>query len=388
MKSLIFIQSTEISYSGSNTSRFLYIADELKKRGIDSLIIGSYSHRISDTINNDNILMIKPILSQNNIIGRIVQKLQIQITAIKHIINTNSQFIYVRGYDLFPIALFAKIIGRDLIYDFHGYSYLEQIEEGVKYPRVIIAKILDKLLLKLSDYISVVSPGIQAELPQKYLHKSIVLQNSIDLNVFAEEFTKQEITNLREKYNISPDKKVVGFVASSVGKQYTNDLIEFQEYIDNVYSVIICDLKGAPHLVQKASRYNNVILTDYIPHREVVILLKYIVDVCIIPFNKDWYSAKIKNFFSFRKSSEYVAVGKPIIISDIEGVPSFLKEGVNYISYESKDPKDLAEKIKLLLEDDNLYQRLRENNLKLAKEITWENRIKQSGLIEIISGKR
>jgi glycosyltransferase involved in cell wall biosynthesis len=387
MKSLIFIQSSEVSYSGSNTSRFLYIADALKKSGIDSLIIGSYPHRISDTINN-NVLMIKPILSQDNVIGRIVQKLQIQITAIKHIIITHGQFIYVRGYDLFPIALFAKIIGRDLIYDFHGYRYIEQIEDGVKYPRVIIAKLMDKLLIKLSDYISVVSPGIQHELPQEYLHKSIVLQNGIDINVFAEEFTKQEITNLRKKYNILPDKKVVGFVASSVEKHYIDDLIEFQEYIDNVYSVIICDLRGAPHLVQKAREHNNVILTNFIPHREVVILLKYIIDVCIIPFNKDSYGAKIKNFFSFRKASEYVAVGKPIIISDIEGTPSFLKEGVNYIPYESKDPKDLAEKIKLLLEDDNLYQRLRENNLKLAKEITWENRIKQSGLIEIISGKR
>ena len=387
MKSLIFIQSAEISYSGSNTSRFLYIADALKKMGIDSLIIGSYPHRVQDTTNDDDILMIKPILSQNNVIGRIIQRLQIQITAIKCIIITRSQYIYLRGYDMFPIALFAKLVGKDVIYDFHGYRYIEQIKEGVKYHRVIIAKLMDKLLVNLSDYISVVSPGIQAELPQKYLHKSIVLQNSIDFNEFAEEFTKQEIINLREKYKILPDKKVVGFVASAVVKYDIVDLIEFQEYIDNVYSVIICDLKSAPDLVQKASEYNNVILTGYIPHREVVILLKYIVDVCIIPFDKDWYGAKIKNFFSFRKASEYVAVGKPIIISNIEGVPSFLKEGVNYISYESKDPKDLAEKIKLLIEDDNLYQQLRENNIKLAKEITWENRIKQSGLIEIISGK-
>jgi hypothetical protein len=196
MTSLIFIQSTEIRYSGSETSRFLYIADALKKMGIDSLIIGSYPHGISDTINN-NVLLIKPILSQNNVIGRIVQKLQIQITAIKCIINTHSHYIYLRGYDMFPIALFAKLVRKDVIYDFHGYRYREQIEEGVKYPRVIIAKILDKLLIKLSDYISVVSPGIQAGLPRKYSHKSIVLQNSIDFNEFAEEFTKQEIINLR-----------------------------------------------------------------------------------------------------------------------------------------------------------------------------------------------
>ena len=72
MKSLIFIQSVEISYSGAATSRFLYIAKELKKIGTASLIVGPSLHRVSDTINYNNTLMIKPILSQNNIIGRIV----------------------------------------------------------------------------------------------------------------------------------------------------------------------------------------------------------------------------------------------------------------------------------------------------------------------------
>ncbi|HUV45625.1 MAG TPA: glycosyltransferase family 4 protein [Dehalococcoidia bacterium] len=285
------------------------------------------------------------------------------------------------------IALFAKMAGKNLIEEFHGYRYLEQIEEGKKHLRVITTKILDKLTLKLADHIVVVSPGIQAQLPPKYFNRSIVVQNSVDVTPFDEEFTEQEIANLREKYNIPPDKKTVGFVASGGKHLHIDDLIEFQEYIDNVYSVIICDLKRAPYLVEKTKHYSNVILTDLIPHREVVILLKHIIDISILPYNKDWYGSKVKNFFSSRKSSEYVDAGKPIIASDIPGIPSFLKEGVNYITYESKNPQQLAEKIKLLLDDRALYRRLSENNLKLVKEITWEQNIKKSGLLDIISDK-
>ena len=151
--------------------------------------------------------------------------------------------------------------------------------------------------------------------------------------------------------------------------------------------MVICDLKRAPRLVEKAKHYDNVILTDLIPHRDVVILFKHIIDISILPYNKDWYGSKIKHFFSSRKSSEYVAAGKPIIISDVEGIPSFLEEGVNYITYESKNPQQLADKIKLLLEDRDLYRRLSGNNLRLAKELTWEQNVKRSGLLEIIGGK-
>ena len=84
---------------------------------------------------------------------------------------------------------------------------------------------------------------------------------------------------------------------------------------------------------------------------------------------------------SARKTFEYLAAGKPIIVSNVVGREGFLIEGKNCITYEPENPKDLAEKIKKLLNNNELKKQMQNNNTKLAKKYSWKRNIERSGLV-------
>ncbi len=65
---------------------------------------------------------------------------------------------------------------------------------------------------------------------------------------------------------------------------------------------------------------------------------------------------------------EAMACGLPVIGTKVGGIPDFLKDGETGLFCKVDDPKDLAEKIELLLKDENLYKKISYNGRQLAIE--------------------
>jgi len=65
---------------------------------------------------------------------------------------------------------------------------------------------------------------------------------------------------------------------------------------------------------------------------------------------------------------EAMAVGLPIIGTPVGGIPDFLKNGETGLFCKVDDPEDLAEKIKLLLTNEALCQKIARNGQKLVQE--------------------
>lgn len=75
---------------------------------------------------------------------------------------------------------------------------------------------------------------------------------------------------------------------------------------------------------------------------------------------------------------EAMGAGLPIIGTPVGGIPDFLKDGETGLFCKIDDPQDLTEKIKLLMTDENLAQKLAENGRKLVLEkYDWNNISKQ-----------
>ncbi|TSA45457.1 glycosyltransferase family 1 protein [bacterium] len=69
---------------------------------------------------------------------------------------------------------------------------------------------------------------------------------------------------------------------------------------------------------------------------------------------------------------EAMAAGLPVVGTAVGGIPDFLKDGETGFLAKVDDPKDLAQKIHLLLEDKNLYSKLSANGKKLVeKNYDW-----------------
>jgi glycosyltransferase involved in cell wall biosynthesis len=77
---------------------------------------------------------------------------------------------------------------------------------------------------------------------------------------------------------------------------------------------------------------------------------------------------------------EAMSVGCPVIVSNTASLPEVCGDAALYIDPYS--PEDIAEKIKLLLSDDNLREELRRKGLERAKLFSWEKCAKE--MIKVI----
>jgi glycosyltransferase involved in cell wall biosynthesis len=68
---------------------------------------------------------------------------------------------------------------------------------------------------------------------------------------------------------------------------------------------------------------------------------------------------------------EAAACGKPLVVSNIPELRYVVDAGFG-ISFKSGDSKDLAEKMKFLLEDESLRKKMGEKGRKFAKNLTWD----------------
>ena len=69
---------------------------------------------------------------------------------------------------------------------------------------------------------------------------------------------------------------------------------------------------------------------------------------------------------------EAQASGCPVIASRVGGIPEYVSDGKSGLLFKAGDPKDLAEKIKLVLTDRNLRRRLIQGGFEHSKKFDWE----------------
>jgi glycosyltransferase involved in cell wall biosynthesis len=65
---------------------------------------------------------------------------------------------------------------------------------------------------------------------------------------------------------------------------------------------------------------------------------------------------------------EAMATGLPIIGTPVGGIPDFLIDRKTGLFCQIKNPQSIAQKIKEILEDDNLRKHLAKNGLRLVRE--------------------
>jgi glycosyltransferase involved in cell wall biosynthesis len=74
---------------------------------------------------------------------------------------------------------------------------------------------------------------------------------------------------------------------------------------------------------------------------------------------------------------EAMACGLPIVATRVGGIPDLIKNGVHGYLVEAKKPDEIAEKILILLQNDQLRNEISQTNLAEVKAYAWENIIDQ-----------
>jgi len=356
-------------------SRFLNLFDNLRPSFPDTWVImqGNGEHGHGDGHIREVTPWI-PIRGRFRLGKGLIFRIKAAVATVTLILAKKIDCVIMRGEDTILILPLLKVLGIFVIYDFHGLKSLELLHEGRRF-RAALVRALEGILLRSSDRILVVSRGM---VPQIRIHekKCIYLPNGVNIPEIERSTRDCGIT-------LPPHRHVIGFLGNWEQCMRIEDICDAARYLEGTIAVIIGKGYQADAYRAKYRDRMEVVFTGRIERECAYTLLKQF-DVGIVPYDRDSYMSGIEDFFSNRKVFEYLAAGRPIILSDIAGRPGFLRENTNFIGYESGNPRDLADKIRHLFENPDLARQMGENNARLAGEYSWGGLVEASGLADAI----
>jgi glycosyltransferase involved in cell wall biosynthesis len=121
---------------------------------------------------------------------------------------------------------------------------------------------------------------------------------------------------------------------------------------------------------QRGVPLEHMRFVDRVPHAEVPYWMRAC-DVCTIPWPWTEFSAY---YTSPMKLFEYMAVGTPIVASDLPSLREVLRHNENALLVEPGNAQDLAAGIGTLLEQPDLGQRLASCAAQKVRDHTWHKR--------------
>jgi glycosyltransferase involved in cell wall biosynthesis len=286
--------------------------------------------------------------------------------------------IYERNFSCKIGVLLSKILGIPLIVEINGLVDEEAQMQGKKESslRRRAGRIMRQLLFRQANRIVAVTQGIKDNLVKSYSinHKAIeVIPNGANINLFKpldQETVKAEL-GLIQQY------KYVCFVGNLAPWQGVEFLMEAAplviEKVPETRFLIVGDGMMYESLQNLVKEYHLEKYFYFMGRISYNVVPKYInaSDICVAPFIR---ARNEKIGLSPLKIYEYMACGKTVVGSNINGVGDFLEKSNAGISFHAENAVELADAIIRLLTDDEMRENMGRNGMKIVNErFSWNN---------------
>ena len=356
----------------AGTSHTMELFENLKKIGNEvDLFVPKLKHAIS--FRRPDILYL-PILSRGGLIREIFYQLVLffyyLLYQTKH---TKPDIIYSRistPPTISPLVL-SKLFKIPYVVEINGLGIDELKLSNASKLAIQLYKINEKHNYTHANKIVAITQGIMEGIMELYNipgEKIVVIENGANTELFR----PMDITRTRKELNFDQDANYVSFVGGSYLWQGVEFLIQsaplILKEIPNTKFLIAGDgpmKKDFVNLVEERGVSDNFIFTGAVPYEEVP---KYInaSDVCVVP------KRPLKSGYSPLKLYEYMACGKPVVASRLEGF-EILEEQNAGILVEPENPEELAKAIIKLMEDEKLREEMGKNGREyVVKNHSWE----------------
>ena len=215
-----------------------------------------------------------------------------------------------------------------------------------------VGKYFFNYAVKNCDKIICVSEFLKNNLSKQYQNKSEVIYNGVDFDLF---------------YDIGIDENYGLFVGSFVPQKGIDILIDAVKDIDFNFKFI-----GDGVLFNKIDErikkenINNIELLGKKHQKEVSEYIKRC-SFLILPSLSEGLGMVLL---------EAMASGKPVIGTNVGGIPELIKNEYNGFLVEAKNPYTLREKINILVENKDLREKMGKNGKIFSKRFSWENTAK------------
>jgi glycosyltransferase involved in cell wall biosynthesis len=233
-------------------------------------------------------------------------------------------------------------------------------------PIVRFYEKMEKAIFVNAKYCHAISKHLENHLLKYGPKNTIVIPNGVDTKKFVPDPDK---FSTRKKLGFDTENLIV-CVSRLEHKNGTHDLIEAAHILDeelkndkrhNFKIIVLGSGSQKDKLQEMIGKYRlkeKIFLLGSILYSEVP---KYVAagDIFIRPSLAEGFG----NVFVEAMSAGVAVIGTPV-----GGIPDFLRDNVNGLFCEPGNPKDIAEKIKKLMNDEELAQKVITNGIKTARE--------------------
>jgi len=292
--------------------------------------------------------------------------------------------IIIRGASFAFFLMPLKILGTKIILDFHGWMYREinlyYSKNLYNKLKVAIYYILEKMAVRFSDTLICTSRGAMQLLDENGKKKTIIIENGLNIKEAQDVLrnTAKERDKILKKYSLPESKPLLGFMGNWE-RQLDMELTFKACKIAGINMIVVGEGPGFDLFRQKWK--NSITFTGRLPRLEGLRIISAC-DATIVPYKED-YAVPV-GYFSQRKVKDYLGLGQPVIMANVKGRERFLVPYENAVFYHPDNPKDLAEKMKIVMSNKKLRKKMSENNLKLARRFDWQILVEKSGLLKIL----
>ena len=299
---------------------------------------------------------IVPRIREKKVMGLLVPWLFVSLYV--HLFKMRREYDIVQANWLIPQGIVQSFIKKPYVVTGHG-GDVTSLNKG-------ILKVLKKRCLKNAAGVTAVSQPLMDVLNGIYENpKQAVISMGCDTAMFGQEHRV-------ENYFGQGDKKVVLFVGRLAEKKGVSYAIEAMRQVNNAILVIAGDgplkskLQRQAETVQKESG-STILFLGAKTHEELKGIYAS-ADLFVMPSitakdgDKEGFGLVILEAF---------ASGLPIVASRSGGITDIVKDGVNGYLAEEKDVSGLADRINIVLQDKNIYNKMQTEAKKTAQRYDY-----------------
>jgi glycosyltransferase involved in cell wall biosynthesis len=228
-------------------------------------------------------------------------------------------------------------------------------------PIVRFYERMEKAIFVNAKYCHAISKHLEKHLLRYGPKATIVIPNGVDTKKFVPDPDK---FSTRKKLGFDT-KNLIVCVSRLEHKNGTHDLIAAAKLLNEEikdFKIVVCGSGSQKEELEKMiadfGLKDKIFLLGSVLYAKIP---EYVgaADIFIRPSLAEGFG----NVFV-----EAMSAGAAVIGTPVGGIPDFLKDGINGLFCEPGNPKDIAEKIKKLINDKNLAQKVISGGIKTARE--------------------
>jgi glycosyltransferase involved in cell wall biosynthesis len=286
--------------------------------------------------------------------------------------------IYARDYHAVLIAFIPRILFKKrLVFEINGIANEERKLKGNSALNSLVSWLIrgaEYLAARYSDSIVSVTPQIASYISHQFHcpeRKIEVISNGVNIEIFRPMDDEALLAHWRRKCNIGKEMSTVTFIGNLAPWQGLEFLIEVAPKLLSQVRKIKFMIIGSGVLKEELEEeVRGLGLSDYflftgmVNYEEIPFYIN-ISDVCVV------LKRRLRSGYSPLKLYEYMACGKPVVASRVEGLEFIEAEGIGWL-VEPGDTGGLENALLKLLTDPQKRVQMGRKGFQLASSrFTW-----------------